>query len=71
MTPIKKAVEVLKITQKEFADRLRVSPGFVSQMSSGYRRVPPELCQDIEDMTGGAVTCHELRPDVFRQGKAA
>jgi DNA-binding transcriptional regulator YdaS (Cro superfamily) len=71
MNPIKEAVSVLEITQKEFADRLGVSPGFVSQMASGYRRVPAEICQDIEDMTKGHVTCADLRPDVFRSGKAA
>lgn len=30
------------------------------------RRVPAERCQDIEVLTLGRVTCHALRPDVFR-----
>lgn len=28
--------------------------------------VPPERCLDIEIMTEGKVTCHDLRPDVFK-----
>lgn len=30
------------------------------------QKVPAEVCADIETATDGAVTCHELRPDVFR-----
>jgi DNA-binding transcriptional regulator YdaS (Cro superfamily) len=30
------------------------------------RRIPAERCQDIEALTLGRVTCHALRPDVFR-----
>ncbi|MCG8393345.1 MAG: helix-turn-helix domain-containing protein [Pseudomonadales bacterium] len=71
MNPIKEAISVLGVTQKEFAERLGVSAPFISQIASGLRRVPPELCQDIEDMTGGKVTCQALRPDVFRAPKAA
>lgn len=71
MNPIKKAIAVVGTTQKEFAERLGVSAPFISQIASGLRRVPAELCQDIEDMTGGEVTCQELRPDVFRGNKAA
>lgn len=71
MQPIKKAVSILGITQADFAEKLDVSPAFVSQMVSGHRRVPPALCQVIEDLTDGQVTCHDLRPDVFRNSKAA
>lgn len=40
------------------------SPQFVSQMLSGEKRVPAELCPLIERGTAGAVKCEELRPDV-------
>lgn len=71
MNPIKEAISVLGVTQKEFAERLGVTAPFISQIASGLRRVPAGLCQDIEDMTDGKVTCQELRPDVFRNPKAA
>ena len=29
-------------------------------------KVPAEVCADIEGATDGAVSCHDLRPDVFR-----
>lgn len=29
-------------------------------------KVPAKRCADIETLTAGAVTCAELRPDVFR-----
>jgi DNA-binding transcriptional regulator YdaS (Cro superfamily) len=34
------------------------------------KRVPPERCADIERATGGAVTRHELRPDIFGEAAA-
>jgi len=30
------------------------------------KKVPAEVCADIEAATKGEVTCHDLRPDVFR-----
>lgn len=42
--------------------------GVKSASISGWRergRVPAERCLAIERATGGKVTCHELRPDVF------
>ena len=43
---------------------MRVSPGFVSQLLSGYRETPPDRCPDIERIVGGLVTAEKLRPDV-------
>lgn len=34
-------------------------------------RVPAEYCLAIETATGGRVTCHQLRPDVFPPDPAA
>ncbi|MGI9573883.1 transcriptional regulator [Alloalcanivorax xenomutans] len=69
MHPIKRAAEIAGGTQKSLAERLGVDPSFVSQWISGIRKVPASMCQDIEDLTNGAVRCDELRPDVFRQPK--
>lgn len=46
------------------AAKLKVSPGFISQIVTGRRPVPTERCSDIERATGGLVTCEELRPDL-------
>lgn len=64
MNSIKKAAQVLG-SQQLLAVELGVSPSFVSQWSTGVRKVPATLCKDIERLTGGAVTCLDLRPDVF------
>jgi DNA-binding transcriptional regulator YdaS (Cro superfamily) len=34
-------------------------------LNRGEGRVPAELCRSIEQATQGAVTVHDLRPDVF------
>lgn len=41
------------------------SPQFVSQMVTGGRPIPADLCPAIERATKGAVRCEELRPDVL------
>lgn len=35
----------------------------VTKMARGEKRVPLEHCPFIQEFTGGAVTCEELRPD--------
>ena len=52
-------------TQKEFAARLGVSQGLVHQWVKGRTRITAERCIQIERVTGGAVTRHILRPDLF------
>lgn len=57
-------------TQQEFADLLSAAVGrTVSQqsVSQWIRRgqVPAWACGTFEGITDGAVTAHELRPDVF------
>lgn len=51
-------------SQKKLADRLGVTPGFISQVVNGRRPVPIEWCPVIEEMTGGMYLCEFLRPDV-------
>lgn len=46
------------------AGAIDVSPQVVSNWRS-RGRVPPERCDAIERATNGAVTSHELRPDIF------
>lgn len=49
----------------ELARRIGRAPAFVYQMRSGVRPVPPTLVLTIEAATGGEVTRHDLRPDIF------
>lgn len=39
-----------------------VPQSFVSKMSSGEKAIPAEHCRAIERMSGGLVTCKEMRP---------
>ena len=68
--PIRVAAEAVG-TQRKLAEILGVPPSFVSQWVSGYRKVPPVHCQRIEEVSGGRVTCHQLRPDIYPKPKAA
>lgn len=67
--PIARAV-ALFASQQAFADALGVHQTFVSRMVV-TGRVPAERCRQIEEVTGGAVTRYELRPDVFGDNKVA
>jgi DNA-binding transcriptional regulator YdaS (Cro superfamily) len=51
--------------QTEFARRLGVSQGLVWQWLNEKTGVTWERAKEIEAATGGAVTRHELRPDIF------
>lgn len=51
-------------TQADFARALSVTPAYINQIITGIRRVPSERCSEIERVTGGLVTCEELRPDL-------
>lgn len=68
--PVKFAAEMVG-TQRRLAEILGVPPSFVSQWISGYRKIPPTHCLRIEELSGGQVTCHELRPDIYPKTKAA
>lgn len=47
---------------KSLAAFLGISDAYLSQMLSGYRPVPPELCPRIEQFSEGEVTRAECRP---------
>lgn len=51
-------------SQVDFARKLGVTPGAVSQWVNGLSAVPAERCPQIEQVTGGKVRCEDLRPDV-------
>ncbi len=59
-----------EITQSEFARRLGVTQGLIWQWLNGYRRITAERVIPIEEATGGEVTRHELRPDIYPRAAA-
>lgn len=52
-------------SQRAFADELEIHASMISQIANGRRKVPARMCRKIETLTGGDVTCHDLRPDIF------
>jgi DNA-binding transcriptional regulator YdaS (Cro superfamily) len=58
-------------SQDEFAKQLGVTQGLVWQWLSARTRITAERALQIETETGGAVTRHELRPDIFGDPPAA
>jgi DNA-binding transcriptional regulator YdaS (Cro superfamily) len=54
-----------KLTQAEFANAIGKSQGMVSHWIKGRYPVEPADAKKIEAVTKGAVTRHELRPDLF------
>lgn len=62
-TPIQRACDAAG-SMSELARRIEVRPPTVHQWVTGLRPVPSERCPQIERVTGGLVTCEELRPDL-------
>ena len=60
-SPIEKAIQVLG-TQKALAEKLGVRTQAVTKWR---KRVPAERVLGIEAATGGVVSRHELRPDLY------
>lgn len=48
-----------------FSEAIGVSSAYLYQMSTGLRPVKPTLARAIQAATNGAVTVHDLRPDIF------
>ena len=61
------AVRDRRNARAEIARGCDVSEVAVRHWVNGTRRVPAERCIQIETVTGGAVTRHELRPDLFAE----
>ena len=56
-------------SQVAVARAVGVSPQAVSEILRRGKRVPAEWCLAIETATAGAVTRHDLRPDLYPQNK--
>ena len=64
MDALAQAVRLLG-NQSSTAKAIGVSPQAVSEVMRRGRRVPAEWCLKLEKATGGAVTAHALRPDLY------
>lgn len=49
----------------ELAAQVGITRQHMYRLINGKRRVPAELVLPIERATGGAVTRHDLRPDLY------
>lgn len=58
-------------SQSDLAERLGVTQGAVWQWVNGKTRITAERAIEIDLVTGGVVSRHELRPDVFGPLQAA
>lgn len=52
-------------TKKEMADRLGISPTWLSLLINGSRKPSAALALRIDDETSGMVPAAVLRPDLF------
>lgn len=48
----------------EMARALGIERVYLSQLAANDRKPSPKLCAAIERVTGGRLTCEELRPDI-------
>ncbi|MBV5335501.1 helix-turn-helix domain-containing protein [bacterium] len=51
--------------RRALAKDLAIAPAYLYQMVTNIRPVAPQLCRAIQHATNGAVTVHDLRPDIF------
>lgn len=65
MQALERAIEIAG-GQSALAEKIGKKQAHVA-MWLRRRKVPAEVCVDIEGATNGAVTRESLRPDVFRQ----
>jgi len=52
-------------TQGGAARAVGVTPQAVSEIVRKGKKVPAEWCLPIEEATGGKITRHDLRPDLY------
>jgi DNA-binding transcriptional regulator YdaS (Cro superfamily) len=64
MAALAKAVALLG-SQVKTARAIGVTPQAVSEVLRRGLRVPAEWCLKLQAATGGAVTAHDMRPDLY------
>lgn len=58
-------------SQKAVADAVGIKQPSVHRILTDGKKVPAEWCIKLEVATGGKVTRHELRPDLWPADEAA
>lgn len=72
MTPQQALEEAIRqVGMAEMARRAGVTVQAVWQWQHRSKRLPPYRAIQIEEATGGRVTKHQLRPDIFGASEAA
>lgn len=65
---LSKYLKTLTPTQREtLAKRAKTTLAYLQQLSGGHRAAGPQLARRLEEASGGLVTRHDLRPDIFDQ----
>lgn len=65
ITALRKAIRHHLKSQVAVARAVGVTPQAVSDVLRRNKRVPAEWCLALEGATQGAITRHELRPDLY------
>ena len=60
-----------RLSAAELGRRLNISRAQIHRYLTGRRRITAERAVQIEHVTEGKVTRHELRPDLFGKADAA
>jgi len=68
VTALRKIIREHLRSQVAVAAAVGVTPQAVSEILKRDKRVPAEWCLKLERATGGAVTAHDLRPDLYPRG---
>lgn len=53
---------------KALAGKAKINHVYLYQMRSGWRRPSPAMARKLAVASGGVLTLHGLRPDVWRKG---
>ena len=69
MQALDRAIQIIG-SQSALADALNIKSPSISEWRA-RQRVPVERCVQIERATNGAVSRHDLRPDIFGPPPAA
>lgn len=66
---LERAIQKGGPTQERFAEAIGKKQSYVSMLKHRVlekgRLVPADICPKIEKATGGEITRHDLRPDIF------
>lgn len=69
---LKDYVQQLDPTARErFMTALKLSPAYLYQLEKGIRRLSFQKAKLVRELSGGAVTLRDTRPDIVEEVEAA